>query len=182
MSADPLSHAALSAANEAKSLRPWVYAIFVLAVVLIVTEIGISGIGSTAHLREMRGDAFDLWQAVDAFLRQVLLAAPAFALASALWYAQNYLQRLEKGDLWTHPTALLVTEVGGSMVTAATLEVFIAPTILRWLDRNGVLELNLEPTPVVLGGLGLALIVIGRGLGDAIAAAGTLKSEHDQIV
>lgn len=182
MSIDHLSQAATSAATEAKRLRPLVYALFVLAVALIVTEIGIAGLRDTVHLRELRGETFDTWHMVDAILRQILRVAPAFALASALWYAQDYLSRLEKGELWAASTSMLVVEIGSAMTTAAALEVLIAPTILRWLDRNGAIEVNLEPTPIVLGGLGLALIVIGRGLKDAIGAAGALKSESDQIV
>jgi hypothetical protein len=182
MSADPFSSAAVSAAAEARHLRPWVYAIFVLAVVLIVTEIGVAGLKDTAHLRVARGVEFDWWQAADELLRHVLRVAPAFALASALWYAQDYLQRLEKGELWAPSTALLVTEIGGAMVTAAALEIVIVPSITGWLDRESPFAFNLEPTPVVLGGLGLALTVIGRGLRDVVGAAGALKSEHDQIV
>lgn len=182
MPIDPMSHAATNAAGEAKRLRPYVYGLFVLAVVLIVGEIGIAGLRDTANLRELRGQSFDIWQAVDTILRHILRVAPACALASALWYAQDYLGRLEKGELWAPSTSALVVEIGSAMAMAAALDVLIAPTILRWLDRNGAVELNLEPTPVVLGGLGLALIVIGRGLKDAIGAAGALKSENDQIV
>ena len=182
MSADHLSDAASRAAREAKRLHPWAYAAFVLAVILIVTEIGLSGLKSTAALRDLKGETFGFWQGVDAFLRQVLRAAPAIALAGALWCAQDYLQRLGKGELWAPSTAALMSEIGQSMAWAAALEVAIAPTILRWLDSHGAFELNLEPMPVVLGGLGVALIVIGRGLRDAVGAVGALKSEHDQIV
>ncbi|MFT3811048.1 MAG: hypothetical protein QM698_14100 [Micropepsaceae bacterium] len=182
MSADHLSDAASRAATEAKRLHPWVYAAFVLAVILIVTEIGIVGIKSTAALRDLKGETFGFWQGVDAFLRQALRAAPAIALAGALWCAQDYLARLGKGELWAPSTAALVGEIGQSMTWAAAFEVVISPTILHWLDQRGVVELNLEPMPVVLGGLGVALIVIGRGLRDAVGAVGALKSEHDQFV
>lgn len=182
MSSDHLSDAASRAAAEAKNLYPWVYAAFVLAVILIVTEIGIAGLKSTASLRELRGETFGFWQGVDTFLRQALRAAPAIALATALWCAQDYLLRLSKGELWAPSTAALMGEIGQSIAWAAAFEVVITPTVLRWLDHGGVFELNLEPMPVVLGGLGLALIVIGRGLRDAVGAVGALKSDHDQIV
>jgi len=182
MSADPFSSAAFSAAAEARRLRPWVYAIFVLAVVLIATDVGFAGVRDTAQLRELHGAAFDLRHIIDAFLRQLLPASPALALTSALWYAQAYLHRLERGELWAPSTASLVSEIGGAMTTAATLEILIVPTVLGWLDREVSFNVDLEPTPLVLGGLGLALTVIGRGLRDVVGAAGALKSEHDQIV
>ena len=182
MSFDPLSGAAISAAAEARRLRPWVYGIFVLAVVLIVAQVTQMRRALQSGDADLRGEAFDLWLGVDAFLRQALRLAPAFALAAALWYAQDYLHRIEKGGLWAPSTATLVTEIGGSMTSAAALEIVIAPTLLAWLDRDGPVGFDLELTPVVLGGLGLALVVIGRGLRDAIGAAGALKSEHDQIV
>lgn len=184
MSADPLAAAAVKAAEEARRLRPWVYGLFVLAIVLIVSEIVSHGMERTADLREVHaaGDAFRAWDVVDAFLRQALGAAPAFALATALWYGQDYLKRLEQGGLWTVSTARLVKEIGASLVTASALSIVVVPTALLWLDRRGAFVADLESGPVVLGGLGLALIVIGRVLYDAIGAAGSLKSEHDQIV
>jgi len=182
MSADHLSDAASRAAAEAKRLHPWVLAAFVVAVILIVTEIAITGVASTASLRDLKGEAFGFWQGVDALLRQALRAAPAIALASALWCAQDYLDRLGKGELWAPSTAALMGEIGQSISWAAAFEVVISPTVLRWLDGHGAFEFNLEPMPVVLGGLGLALIVIGRGLRDAVGAVSALKSEHDQFV
>ncbi len=184
MSPDPLSSAAAHVALEAKRLRPWVYGLFVLAVVLVTTQIASDGLASTAHLK-VRHDAGETWsfaQMLDALLRQVLRAAPAIALTSALWYAQNYLGRLEKGELWTASTAALVDEVGRAMVTASALLVVIVPTVSLWLDGGGVFRLDLEAASVVLGGLGLALVVVSRGLRAALGAAGTLKSDHDLIV
>lgn len=181
---DPLATAAASAAAEAKRLRPWVFGLFVLAIVLIVSAIASDGISSTAHLREARaaGEPFEWRDALHAILRQVLMAAPAFALATALWYAQDYLKRLEKGELWTVSTSALVKEIGGSLVTASVLSVAVVPTALGWVEGGNAFRTDLESGFVVLGGLGLALIVIGRVLHDAIVAAGSLKSEHDQIV
>lgn len=182
MSVDPLMEAATRAASEAKRLQPWVLAAFILVTILVVTDIGASGLKATASLREMRGERFDFWQGADAFLRQFLYAAPAIALASALWSAQDYLDRLAKGELWAPTTVALMVEIGHAMSWAAAFEVVLTPTILRWLDHSGAIEFNLEPMPVVLGGLGVTLVVIGKGLRDAFGAVSALKSEHDQIV
>lgn len=184
MSSDHLSSAAARVADEAKRLRPWVYGLFVLAVVLVATEIATDGIASTRHLKALNetGDKLSFAETLGAFLRQMLRAAPAIALTSALWYAQNYLARLEKGELWTTSTAALVDEIGRAMVTASALMVVIVPTVSLWLDGRGAFQFDLEASPVVLGGLGLALIVVSRGLRAALDAAGALKSDHDQIV
>lgn len=184
MPSDPLSSAAARVAEEAKRLRPWVYGLFVLAVVLVVTEIATDGIAGTARLKVLHdaGDKVSWLEMVDVFLRQALRAAPAIALTSALWYAQNYLARLEKGELWTTSTAALVDEVGRSMVAASVLMVAIVPTVGLWLDGRGAFAFDLEALPVVLGGLGLALIVVSRGLKAALDAAGALKSDNDQFV
>ena len=184
MSSDPLSSAAMSVAAEARKLRPWVFALFVLAVVLVVSEIAVNGIAGTAKLKALReaGADLSLMTQVDTFLRQILRAAPAIALTSALWYAQNYLGRLERGDLWTASTALLVDEVGRALTWTSVLMLAVVPTLGLWLDGRGPFQIDLEALPVVLGGLGLALIVVSRGLGAALTAAEALKSEHDQIV
>lgn len=184
MSTDPLSAAAAHVAGEARRLRPWVYGLFVLAVVLVVSEIATDGIASTAQLKAQHdtGDRVTLVQMLGAFLRQVLHAAPAIALTSALWSAQNYLGRLEKGDLWATSTAALVDEVGRAMASASVLMVAIVPTVGGWLNGHVAVRFDLETLPVVLGGLGLALIVVSRGLRSALDAAMALKSEHDQIV
>jgi hypothetical protein len=182
MSTDPLLEAATRAATKASRLQPWVMAAFVVALLLIVTDVGAAGIKATAALRDLKRETFDFWEGVDAFLRQFLYAAPAIALASALWSAQDYLQRLGKGELWAPSTVALMTEIGQAMTWAAAFQVFITPTILLWLDRRGAFATDLEPASVVLGGLGVALVVIGKGLSEALTAVSTLKSEHDQIV
>ncbi|MBL8549097.1 MAG: DUF2975 domain-containing protein [Hyphomonadaceae bacterium] len=168
--------AVVRAAAEASRLQPLAGFLLLAAALLIVGQYVLGPMADAFNSHDS-----DDWGHV---LRSVIEAAPAVALAWALWETRRYLARLARGDVWGPATTQLLGRVGDSLLYAAALSVFVVPNLQSWTDGGfgGGFSFNLEAQDLVLAGLGLLLSLIGRVVRNVVEVAATLKAENDQIV
>ena len=126
---------------------------------------------------------FSLACGVSEWGRKLLVVAPALSLTWALFEVQAYLKRIEDGAVWAPSTMKLLGRIGECLITTAVLSSVVLPTVSLWInDGHGGFDWHLEAETLALGGLGIALEVIARVLGDVLQAAATIKADHDEIV
>lgn len=113
---------------------------------------------------------------------RVLRAAPALALAAAIWAAQNYLRHLGAGELWNAGTARLLRRVGSALLLSAALTAVGVPSGTRWLEARGGFDVMLSTEVLTLGVLGALLIVMADLLKDVLQTSSALKADSEGFV
>jgi hypothetical protein len=161
------------AAAEASRMQPLASILLIAALLLIVGQYVLSPLGSAI--------SSGAWGSEE--IADVIDAAPALALAWALWETRRYLGRLARGDVFGPATTQLLGRVGDCLLWAAALSAFAVPNLRSWIDGGfGGFEWSLEAQDLVLAGLGLLLSLIGRVVRNVVEVAANLKAENDQIV
>lgn len=170
--------AIVRAAAEASRLQPMATFLFFAALVLIVGQALADPVQMLvgASYREER------FEAVRMLGRNLLEVAPAVPLLWALWQARRYLDKLAAGEVWGPATMLMLGRVGEALFSAALIGMFIAPTLLEWIDLSVSFRIDGEPHYVALAGLGLIMSLVARVVRNVVEVAASLKAENEQIV
>ncbi len=175
--------AAAHASKIAKQMRPLAFALLAIGAVFTLRDV--SHDFSLMCVDEMAasGERFSLRCSIHQIGLQLIHIGPALALLWALWEAQTYLARLEKGDLFVPDTMALFSRIGEALVIAAAWKALFAPTLLRWVsEQQGGIVWDLDADSITLAGLGVILSAIGRAWRAALEASAEIKSENDAIV
>jgi hypothetical protein len=167
--------AVVRAAAEASRLQPLAGILLLAAALLILGQHLVSPLAEA-----LTSDDPERWLQMGG---ATIEAAPAVALAWALWETRRYLGRLARGDLWGPATTQLLGRVGDCLLWAAALSVFVVPNLRSWAEGGfSGFDWQLEAEDIALAGLGLLLSLIGRVVRNVVEVAATLKAENDQIV
>ena len=111
--------------------------------------------------------------------RAVVQALPAFALLGAVDATRKLFSRLARGEMFGDSVGRGVRGVGASLIWAALVAALIVPWLTAWLDgRYGFGGIHLDPTTIVLGVVGAAMLLLGR----LLKRAGALQSELESYV
>ena len=169
-------------AREAGRARPWAQAVFIVSLALVIGQAGLGMIGRLSARAARDGEKVGLPESLTEFALQVVTMAPAIALVAAVYHAWRYLERLEGGEVWAASTAGMLGEIGSCLIASSVFAVVLTPSILIWSEGRIGAQFDLEATPLVLGGLGVALTMIGQAFARVARAAAALKAENDQFV
>lgn len=122
--------------------------------------------------------ALTLLHVVGSFL---VLAAPSFMLAGALFELSHVLGEYGKGQFFTLKASAGVRKAAESALWAMAFKVVASPTIYNWIaqtdDIRGVVW-RLEPFDLGLIAFAAFVMVLGR----VLEAAARIKEENDEIV
>ena len=160
--------------SEARRLEVVTLIAFVLLVVALVGRYLLLPL--LGALREAAPGSVEFYDIIG---RAVIEALPAFALLGAVDASRKLFGRLAKGELFSDAVGRGVRGVGGSLIWAAAVIALIVPWLQAWVDgRYGFGGIHLDPTTVVLGVVGAAMLLLGR----LLKRAGALQSELESYV
>lgn len=169
--------AVVRAAAEASRLEPLATALLVGAILVL------AGNGILEPLFFGRGDEGPpLSEMLHMSGRNLLEASPAIALIWGLAETRSYLGRLAKGEVWGPATMQMLGRVGDALLSASVLAIFIAPTLMDWIEGSVGLRTDWDAGYIALAGLGLLLTLISRVVRNVVEVAAALKAENDEIV
>lgn len=169
--------AVVRAAAEASRLEPLATALLVGALLVLAG----SGIAEPLIFNARDAD-YSMAEAVRESARNLLQASPAIALIWGLAETRSYLGRLARGEVWGPATMQMLGRVGDALLAASALAIFIAPTIMEWVDGSVGMRAEWDAGYIALAGLGLLLTLISRVVRNVVEVAAALKQENDEIV
>jgi hypothetical protein len=170
--------AVVRAAAEASRLEPLATAILVGALLVLAG----SGILEPIFFNMQEEGAPPMSEMLRQAGRNFLEASPAIALIWGLAETRTYLGKLAKGEVWGPATMQMLGRVGDALLAAAVLALFIAPTLMEWVDGSVGMRVDWDAGYLALAGLGLLLTLISRVVRNVVEVAASLKQENDEIV
>lgn len=171
--------AVVRAAAEASRLEPLATALLIGAILVLAGSGILEPIFFNARIEDGAPPMSEMLREAG---RNLLDASPAIALIWGLAETRSYLGRLAKGEVWGPATMQMLGRVGDSLLAAAILALFIAPTIQEWVDGSVGMRAEWDAGYLALAGLGLLLTLISRVVRNVVEVAAALKQENDEIV
>ncbi len=169
------------AGKRAEGLRIAVQVVFWIVAVMILVQHVILPVVSVLtendfsdELRNHRN-----WQFLNFHLIE---AAPLIALAWGLWSAQRYLGVVAQGGLFDAASMKLIAAIGDALWSAALWLAVFGPSLGEFVRGTGVFSVEMEPSTLVLGVLGLTLSAIARTLARVLETASRLRAENEAFV
>lgn len=157
-------------ARLSRALR--VATLLVMAGLLLLLGLGSFGLPLWGGLGSSR---IDEGQRLALMLVQGL---PALGYLWALWSAQRALGLLAAGHTFTPILAQAMRRMGAGVLAGALLQVFAVINLLRVLLGGSGSYLYLDPSAIVLGAVGAALIL----LASVVDRGRALQAELDEIL
>jgi hypothetical protein len=111
-------------------------------------------------------------------LLRLVFALPAMGYLWALWAVQDALGRLAAGELFHATVVRALRRIGAGVLAGALLSVVGVTNLGRWITGGEGSYLYFDPSGIVLGVVGAALILLAR----VVEQAGRLQAELDEIL
>ena len=180
-----MTEAAMAPLDRARKLAGAAATFAVVAGVLIILGAAADQVAMPAVVALRSQEVTPDWRGALALLSVVgsflVLAAPSFMLAGALFELSQVLDEYGKGQFFTLKASVGIRKAAESALWAMAFKVLISPTIYNWIaqtdDIRGVVW---RPEPFDLGLIAFAAFVMV--LGRVLEAAARIKEENDEIV
>ncbi len=180
-----MTEAAMAPLDRAQKLAGAAATFAVVAGVLIILGAAADQVAMPAVValrsQEVTPDwrgALTLLNVIGSFL---VLAAPSFMLAGALFELSQVLDEYGKGQFFTLKASVGIRKAAESALWAMAFKVVVSPTIYNWIaqtdDIRGAVW-RLEAFDLGLIAFAAFVAVLGR----VLEAAATIKQENDEIV
>jgi hypothetical protein len=108
---------------------------------------------------------------------QFFAAVPEALYLLALWWVRQALAAFAEERLYAPPVADMLDRVGITLAVAATIDVFLLPTVARALGFGPGYLVAYDISGLVLGAVGLSFRVIAH----VLRRAAELRAELDEI-
>jgi hypothetical protein len=177
-----MSAVAAAPLERAQKLAGGAATLAVIAAILIAIG-GFADVAAPAARRLLEGEVTLSLRGLLSFIGAVatflLLAAPAFLLAGALFELSAVLDEYGKGQFFTLRASAGVRKAAEAALWAMAFKIVISPTLYSWITQEGRgFVWRMEPFDLGLIAFAAFVMVMGR----VLEAAARIKQENDAIV